>query len=110
MRPHQVWRHEMGTSADDDVLVYEEDDERFFVSVGLSLTEEWIKIGLGSKFTTEEWLIPDGAPTAARRVVPPRVQGVHYEVTHTPSPTDGDRFLIPTNAHGAVPFQLMTAL
>src|SRR3546814_6299879 len=49
MRPHQVWRHEIGTSADDDVLVYEDDDERFFVSVGLSLTEEWIQIGSGSR-------------------------------------------------------------
>src|SRR3546814_9606365 len=28
MLPHQVWRHEMGTSADDDVLGYEDADER----------------------------------------------------------------------------------
>src|SRR3546814_741586 len=109
MRPHQVWRHEMGTSADDDVLVYEDDDERFFVSVGLSLTEEWIQIGSGSKVTTEEWLIPAADPTAAPRVVQPREQGVEYEVTHAPSPTDGDRFLILTNADGAVNFKLMTA-
>ncbi len=33
MRPWQVWRHELGTSADDDVLVFQEDDDRFFVSV-----------------------------------------------------------------------------
>ena len=29
MRPHQVWRHELGTAQADDVLVYEEPDERF---------------------------------------------------------------------------------
>src|SRR3546814_1586629 len=98
MRPHQVWRHEMGTSADDDVLVYEDDDERFFVSVGLSLTEEWIQIGSGSKVTTEEWLILAADPTAAPRVVQPREQGVEYEVPLAPSPTDVDRFLILTNA------------
>ena len=35
-RPHQVWRHEVGTPAEDDVLVHEETDERFFVGVGSS--------------------------------------------------------------------------
>ena len=44
MRPYQVWRHEVGTPADDDVLVYEDPDERFFVTVGLSLTEEWVHV------------------------------------------------------------------
>src|SRR3546814_11477712 len=78
-------------------------------AVGLSLTEEWIQIGSGSKVTTEEWLIPAADPTAAPRVVQPREQGVEYEVTHAPSPTAGDRFLILTNADGAVNFKLMTA-
>src|SRR3546814_13543459 len=97
MRPHQVWRHEMGTSADDDVLVYEDDDERFFVSVGLSLTEEWIQIGSGSKVTTEEWLIPAAYTTAAPRVVQPREQAREYEVTHHHTPTAGDRSPNPTH-------------
>ena len=40
MRPHQVWRHERRhRRPSDDVLVYEDPDERFFVGVGLSLTE-----------------------------------------------------------------------
>ena len=40
MRPHQVWRHDArARDPADDVLVYEDPDERFFVSVGLSLTE-----------------------------------------------------------------------
>ena len=33
MRPYQVWRHTLGTPAADDVLVFQEDDERFFVGV-----------------------------------------------------------------------------
>jgi oligopeptidase B len=53
MRPHQVWRHEVGASPSDDVLVYEDLDERFFVSVGLSLTEQWVQISSSSKVTTE---------------------------------------------------------
>jgi len=31
VRPYQVWRHRLGTSPDDDVLVIQEDDERFAV-------------------------------------------------------------------------------
>ncbi len=109
MRPHQVWRHAVGTSPDDDVLVYEDTDERFFVSVSLSLTEQWVQISSSSKVTTEEHLVPAADPTAAPRCVEPRRQDVEYEVTHAPSPADGDRFLILTNADGAVNFKLMTA-
>ena len=75
MRPFQVWRHEVGTPTADDVLVFEEPDERFFVSVSLSLTEAWIHITTGSKVTTEELLIPAADPTAIPRVVQPRRAG-----------------------------------
>ena len=108
MRPYQVWRHEIGASSEDDVLVYEDLDERFFVSVGLSLTEQWIHIVSGSKVTTEEHLIPAADPTSAPRVVQPREQGVEYDATHAPTP-DEDRLVIFTNADGAVNFKLVTA-
>lgn len=109
MRPYQVWRHTVGTSPSDDVLVYEDPDERFFVSVDLSLTEAWVQITSSSKVTSEEHLIPAADPTAAPRCVQPREQDVEYEVVHAPHPTEGDRFLIVTNADGAVNFKLMSA-
>ena len=109
MRPYQVWRHVVGTDPADDVLVFEESDEHFFVSVGLSLTEEWVHIATSSKVTSEEHLIPAADPTASPRLVHAREQDVEYEITHAPSPVDGDRFLILTNADGAVNFKLMTA-
>src|SRR3546814_14108694 len=49
------------------------------------------------------------SPTAAPRVVQPRGQGVEYEVTHAPSPTAGDRFLILTHAAGPENFKPTTA-
>jgi oligopeptidase B len=109
MRPHQVWRHTVGSSPADDVLVYEDTDERVFVTVGLSLTEEWVQISSSSKVTTEEHLVPAADPTAAPRCVQPREQDVEYDATHAPSPVDGDRFLVLTNADGAVNFKLMSA-
>lgn len=107
MRPFQVWRHEVGTAAADDVLVFEEPDERFYVGVGLSLTEEWVHISAGSKLTSEEHLIPAADPTQPPRVVQAREQGIEYDVTHAPSTQHGDRFVVLTNADDAVNFKLM---
>lgn len=108
MRPHQVWRHQVGTPSSEDVLVYEDPDERFFVSVGLSLTEQWIHLTSSSKVTSEEHLIPVADPLVEPRLVQLREQGVEYDVTHAPSAIDGDRFVVLTNADGAVNFKLMS--
>jgi oligopeptidase B len=107
-RPYQVWRHELGTASDADVLVYEDPDERFFVSVGLSQTERWVHISSGSKVTSEELLIPVDDATAPPIVAHPREQDLEYELFHAPTPTE-DRFVVLTNADGAVNFKLMTA-
>ena len=108
-RPHQVWRHRVGTDPAEDELVYEDPDERFFVGVGLSLSEEWVHIASASKVTSEEHLIPAGDPNASPRVVQPREQGVEYEIIHAPHPTRGDHFLITTNVDGAEDFEVVLA-
>lgn len=107
-RPHQVWRHELGASTDDDVLVFEDADERFFVSVELSLTGQWVHISSGSKLTSEELLIPVADPTAVPVVAQAREQDVEYDLTHAPTRV-ADRFVVLTNADGALNFKLMTA-
>ena len=33
MRPYRVWRHDLGTTEGDDTLVFEETDERFYVTL-----------------------------------------------------------------------------
>ena len=38
-RSHEIWRHELGTPAEADVLVLSEPDERFFLSVGATADE-----------------------------------------------------------------------
>ncbi|SDO81378.1 oligopeptidase B [Pedococcus dokdonensis] len=92
-RPHQVWRHEVGAPTEDDVLVHQEDDERFWMGVGSSRDDRWIMIGLGSKTTSEVRLLDAGDPTGEFRVVAPRREGVEYDVEPA-----GDRLLIVHNA------------
>jgi oligopeptidase B len=109
MRPWQVWRHTLGTPAGDDVLVRQEDDDRYFASVGRTRTGRLIVLTFGSKLTTEAWLVDADEPDAALRVVEPRVQGVEYHVEHHASATHGDRLYVLTNADGAENFKLMVA-
>ncbi len=91
-RPHQVWRHEIGAPADGDVLVYQEDDERFWMGVGTSRDDKHVVIGLGSKNTSEFRLLDADDPTGDFRVVAPREEGVEYEVEPA-----GDRLWIVHN-------------
>jgi oligopeptidase B len=92
-RPHQIWRHEVGTPVEQDVLVHQEDDERFWMGVGSSRDDHWIMIGLGSKTTSEVRILDAADPTGEFRVVAPRREGVEYDVEPA-----ADRLLIVHNA------------
>ncbi|HET9519241.1 MAG TPA: S9 family peptidase, partial [Actinoplanes sp.] len=98
-RPHRVWRHTVGSTAD-DVLVFEEPDERFWVGVELTRSERFIVIDTHSKITSEVRVIPAATPLADPVVIAPRRQGVEYTVEH-----HGHRFLILHN-DGAEDFAL----
>jgi oligopeptidase B len=81
-RPYQVWRHVIGTDAATDVLVFQEDDERFFIGVGNSKTEDFIVISIGSSLTSEMHFLDADTPLAEFTVIEPRVQGIEYHVSH----------------------------
>jgi oligopeptidase B len=104
MRPYQLWRHELGTPADADVLVHEEADERFFLSVGTTKDERYVILHLGSKVTDEVHVLAADDPTGTFTVVEPRQQDVEYSLEHW-----RDRFYIVTNVDGAEDFKLVEA-
>jgi len=85
-RPWRVWRHEVGTPSTQDVVVVEEPDERYWVGVGVSRSRRYVQIDLGSKVTSETWLIDADDPTGEPRVVWPRREGVEYSVEHAVVP------------------------
>ncbi|MFG1955386.1 S9 family peptidase [Micromonospora sp. NPDC048830] len=99
-RPNRVWRHRIGAPASEDVVVHQEDDERFWVGVELTRSEKFILIDIHSKITSEVRVIPAGNPTGEPALVAPRRQGVEYSVEH-----HGHRFLILHN-HEAEDFAL----
>ncbi|MDR8415021.1 S9 family peptidase [Nonomuraea sp. 3-1Str] len=100
-RPYQVYRHTLGTR--DDVLVYEESDERYWVGVSLTRSEKYLVLGAGSKITSEVRILDAADPTGEFRVVRPRTVGVEYGVEHA-----GDFFYVLHNEN-AENFELATA-
>lgn len=103
MRPFRVWRHRLGTPQSDDVLVFEDLDERFFVNVELTRSGEWIVIETHSKASSEAWLLPAGRPLDELTLVRARTPEVEYSIDHW-----GDRFVTVTNLD-AEDFRVMTS-
>jgi oligopeptidase B len=97
MRPWQVWRHKLGTPAAQDKLVFQEDDERFFVSVGLTRSRRYVLVESSSKMSSEVRYIPSDRDEGQARVVLSRREGVEYDVDHIRHPQLGDTWVIRTN-------------
>lgn len=91
MRPYQVWRHRLGSVGPDE-LVFEENDERFFLSVGLSRSETRIVIHTSSSTTSEALWVDAAEPDSAAAIILAREDGVEYDVEH-----DGESWLLRTN-------------
>ena len=100
-RPYQVWRHRIGTPLADDELVYADDDQRFFVTIGETRSDRWIVIQSSSKTSSETLLIPSDRPLDAPRSVLERRDDVEYQFDDW-----GDRSILVTNDGGADDFEI----
>jgi oligopeptidase B len=98
-RPAKVFRRP--ARGGEDVLVYEEADEGMFLGVGTTSDDSHVIIHVGNQETTEILVIAAADPTAAPVVAEPRQVGVKYSLDHW-----SDRWVIHTNADGAVDFKL----
>jgi oligopeptidase B len=98
-RPSKIFRRP--ARGGEDVLVYEEADDGMFLGVGTASDHSHVLIHVGNQETTEILLIPASDPTAAPVVAEPRQVGVKYSLDHWT-----DRWVIRTNADGAVDFKL----
>ncbi len=65
-RQYQLWRHALGAAHADDVLVYQEDDERFNLAAGRTRDGKYIVLESASHTTSEARVLRGGR--AGRRV------------------------------------------
>ncbi|MEY2968380.1 MAG: hypothetical protein RIQ64_1007 [Actinomycetota bacterium] len=103
MRPYRVMRHQVGTPQSDDVEVFTEPDERFYVGVGATRSGRFIVVETASRTSSECRIIDAARPLEAPTLVRGRTPEVEYSVDDW-----GDRFVILTNLD-AVDFRIMTA-
>lgn len=106
-RPYQVWRHELGTDASTDVLVFEESDQQFDLDLWADRAGDYIVIFSASRDTSETHLIDAHHPAQPPRCLAPRRRTIEYLVAHLPG-SGGGSLLIVTN-DGASEFRLMQA-
>ncbi|NIF20302.1 prolyl oligopeptidase family serine peptidase [Candidatus Pantoea multigeneris] len=80
--PYQVWRHELGSPQSSDQLVYEEEDDTFYVSLHKTTSEHFILIALYSTTSSEIQLIDAEYPDAQPQVFCPRRRDHEYSLDH----------------------------
>ncbi len=98
-RPFQAWQASPGL---EHALLLQEDDDHFFLSVGLSEDQQWLTFHLESKETSECLVAPSDLSSPPRPVLERRA-GIRYGVLpHAPS---GRFFLISND--GAPDFQVL---
>jgi oligopeptidase B len=93
-RPYRLWRHEVG-SAKTDVLVFEEPDARFNVSIIRSRSGGFLFLTVGSHTTTEVRFLDAAQSDSEFRIFLPRQQDVEYFLEH-----QGPWFYMRTNRAG----------
>ena len=92
-------------------MVYQEDDEAYYLSVGKTRSRAYILLELGSKITSEVHYLDADNPDGEFKLFQPRQTGIEYSVEHHSGLTKGealrDRFYITTN-EDAINFKLMS--
>lgn len=105
LRSWQVWRLDLAAGADDPsrtVLVYQEDDESFYIGIGRTTSDAYITLYVSSTVSTEMQVLPADQPLADFTVFFPRERDHEYGADHL-----GDRWIIRTN-YQAPNFRIMS--
>ena len=92
--------------ASDDALVYEEQDSRFFVSLGRTQSGRFADISVHDHETSESWLIDLTVGDPKPQLIAARETSVQYDVEHHPNWDGEDLLVVRTNAHGAEDFKI----
>ncbi len=103
LRWEKIYRHELGTEAEDDVLVFEETEDTFYTHVFRTKSKAYLVIGSTQTLSSEYRYLDANNPAGSFQVIQPRERGLEYSVNHF-----GDHFYIRTNLD-AKNFRLMRA-
>jgi oligopeptidase B len=88
----RVRRHELGTPVDRDPVVYEEEDDSFYLGVAKSKSDRFLFIGVQSTVSSEYRYADAADPALEFRVAIPRERDHEYQLEDV-----GERFVVRTN-------------
>lgn len=91
-RPYQIWQHKIGTPAANDVLVFHETDERFFIAPSRTKDDRFLLVNSHSKTSSEIHYTDAKTLALPPRCLYPRMPDIEYDIDHH----QGD-FIIRTN-------------
>ena len=101
--PYKLYRHEIGTNQDQDIEVYEEKDDTFYLSVVNTRSMDYIEVNISSTTSSEVRLIDSKFPETQPEIFLTREKDHLYSVDHDPS---SSRFLVESNWQ-AINFRLL---
>ena len=102
LRADRIFRHTLGTSQEQDVLVYQEKDDTFNTFVYKCKSKKYLIIGSYSTLTSEYRTLDADDPFGNFEIFSPRERGQEYSIYHY-----DDYFYVLTNKDGATNFKLM---
>jgi oligopeptidase B len=102
-RQFQVWRHVLGSAHTEDVLVYQDDDERFNLGAGRTRDGKYIVVESASHTTSEARVLQADEPAGNFSLIAPREDEHEYSIDHR-----NGLWFIRTNDRGRN-FRLVTA-
>ncbi len=79
-RPRQIFKHVIGTSSDQDQLIFEEKDETFTCGIGITSDEKYFIISTSDHITTEEYFFPTDAKEINPTLFKKRKNDVRYSI------------------------------
>ena len=91
-RPKKIFRHEIGKSVTDDILIFEEKTPAFTVSISISADEKYYFINSSDHNTSEKYYFKTNEKLPKPKLVRKREKGIIYSVSSW-----GDYFYIHTN-------------
>ena len=79
-RPRQIYKHEVGTSINNDKLIFEEKDETFTCGISLTSDEKFFIISSSDHITSEEYFFPSDTKSIKPVLFKKREKDVRYSI------------------------------
>ncbi len=91
-RSYKLYRHKIGSDPAQDVMIFHEEDDKFYLYFHKTRDDVYIMTDHHSTLTTEVRFLPADQPDGELKVISPRMHGVEYFAAH-----HNGFFLIATN-------------